>query len=90
MTVLAPPWMCPFDGEPLTWPALRELPGGTFCVIEPGTAYRHIREAHPLIWAAMCANQVRANATLAGRLADTPRHVDGRLLAPGDDVGALL
>ena len=56
-------------------------------VTDPGTAWAHLRDQHPGIWAELCEarRKMNANPFIGG----SPRKVDGTFLRAGEDVADI-
>lgn len=83
---------CPRCGQPLTTARTehRDIGGDAIMAIvitDPGTAWPHIRDAHPDWWAQL----VRARRAMNENpfIGGSKRRVDGVFLRPGEDVGNL-
>jgi hypothetical protein len=79
---------CPVCGVAVEMPQLETVVTDlavTMVQTDPGTAFQHLRDAHPEHWAEACERQrlVNANPYIGGM----PRKVDGTFLRPGENVG---
>jgi len=56
-------------------------------ITDPGTAWAHVRDQHPGVWAQMCEARRKMNASpFIGGMA---RKVDGTFLRAGEDVADI-
>jgi hypothetical protein len=81
---------CPVCGVPVEMPVTEtaEADGMLAVVVtDPGTAWAHVRDAHPEEFTRMCEARRKMNANeFIGAM---PRKVDGTFLRPGEDVADI-
>lgn len=83
---------CPLCGEEVTLPSHAEMEtdDGMVCAVvvtDKGTAWAHIRDAHPEDFARLVELQRAMNAN--PNISSMPRKVDGTFLMPGEGVGSI-
>lgn len=78
---------CGADVEHATTETRHDDMASYVVVTDPGTAWAHLRDQHPDIWAEMCEARRKMNANpFIGGMA---RKVDGTFLRAGEDVADI-